>query len=102
MPLIAVKIDQTLYTAAMQLVAKGDYRDVQQLMEVALANHLQLEERYAADSTVQDYARTTQSGAPLPRSSSDTKTIEREDSSLAPTLIEPIRSKTNLVKASEP
>ena len=46
MPLIAVKMDQALYSAAMQLVSKGEYRDVQQLMEVALANHLQLEERY--------------------------------------------------------
>jgi hypothetical protein len=82
MPLIAVKIDQALYTAAMQLVSKGEYRDVQQLMEVALANHLQLEERYTADSTVQDYGRTTQSGAALLRPSSDTR--------------------TNLVKASEP
>jgi hypothetical protein len=101
MPLIAVKIDQTLYSAAMQLVSKGEYRDVQQLMEVALSNHLQLEERYAADATVPDYPRTAQSGGALPRSS-NVKTRERKDSKLAASRIEPIRPEDNLVKASEP
>ena len=102
MPLIAVKIDQALYSAAMQLVSKGEYRDVQQLMEVALANHLQLEERYDADATLQDHARTSRSEAVVPRSMSHSRRKEREEPGFAATRTEATRPKTNLVKASEP
>lgn len=45
MPLVAIKLDQALYARALQLVEGGDYRDVHQLIEVALRNQVQLEER---------------------------------------------------------
>src|SRR6266487_1420838 len=48
MPLIALKLEQSLYTQANALVTSGDYTDIQQLLEVALRNQLQLEQRYRA------------------------------------------------------
>jgi hypothetical protein len=48
MPLIALKLEQGLYTDANALVTSGDYTDIQQLVEVALRNQLQLEQRYRA------------------------------------------------------
>lgn len=46
MPLITVRIDQTLYSDILTLVAGRDYRDFQQVVEVALLNHLQLEQQH--------------------------------------------------------
>ena len=48
MPLIALKLEQDLYSKATALVRGGEYTDIQQLLEVALRNQLQLEQRYGA------------------------------------------------------
>jgi hypothetical protein len=48
MPLIALKLEQDLYSRATALVRDGEYKDIQQLLEVALRNQLQLEQRYGA------------------------------------------------------
>src|SRR5437762_450447 len=48
MPLIALKLEQGLYNQVNALVTSGDYTDIQQLVEVALRNQLQLEQRYRA------------------------------------------------------
>lgn len=47
MPLIALRLGQTLYSQAVALVDAGEYVDLQQLMEVALRNHLQLEKHHS-------------------------------------------------------
>lgn len=67
MPLIALKLEQDLYNKATALVRNGEYTDIQQLLEVALRNQLQLEERYrAADGRLTDIS-DEQSPAPAKR-----------------------------------
>jgi hypothetical protein len=44
MPVIAVRLDEKLYDQLSELVSAGGYRNLQQLIDVALRNHLTLEQ----------------------------------------------------------
>ena len=59
MPLIALKLSQTLYNEAVDLVERGEYRDIQQVLEVALRNHLQLERQFQRSNS-----RTAETAGP--------------------------------------
>lgn len=99
MPLIAIKVSQPLYNAAMQLVNRREYRDIQQLIEVALANHLQLEKRYESDAIVEDNPARTKLESALHRSITHNKGRAGYSD---PGATREIRPKTDLTEAAEP
>jgi hypothetical protein len=49
MPIIAVDVNEDLYDRMVDLVSKRKYRDLSQLLDVAIRNHLALEDRLSSE-----------------------------------------------------
>src|SRR5438132_14123940 len=64
MPVIAINIDQSLYTAVEQTLATGNYSDLQQFFVVAVRNQLALEESAGLAQPARPPFRSAAAGSP--------------------------------------